>query len=299
MLGLSAPPANVSDQMIQRLSTMTPEQAVATQSGWAIPGQHVYCVGSLPDPVLACQWGPGANVITDRAIFWRDGKRWRTQPYPKEGVRGVAGFSRIQLSGDELFVIMNVGVAQTRYAEQPQLLNRTRGGWKMFWLPPEREWSGSHAIVQFAGDSADRFLVWTDRFALPKAEAWPFVGEFGRYLERWERRDDRFVRVSRTEAVQPEMAIIHLVQALARGDHRKAANWAEDETLVNTAEALGLQKAAAVGFVPPRRVKGQVYLLEANNYARKPSWLVRVAWQSERWQVAGIQPGQGPQVPEE
>lgn len=94
--------ADVSEQMLRRLNHMTPEQAVATQSGWEIPGQYVTCKGTLPIrrgevPVLLCQSGPGANVTTARAIFWQEGGRWRTQPYPAGGSgqrRALSGRSR-------------------------------------------------------------------------------------------------------------------------------------------------------------------------------------------------------------
>lgn len=301
---LKADGGDVSRQLIERLNRMTPEQAVATQYGWEIPGKFVWCTGSLPSksgevPVLLCQWGPGANVVVARSLFWEQGGRWRSQPYPSEGIRGTAGFIRAYQNGNDLMVIMNVGIAQTRYAEQPQLLKRSDRGWHIFWLPPLQEWSGHHATVQFQGDALKRFLVWTDRSVLPEDQRQPFTGNFGLYLERWERRGDGYVRVDRTEAQQPEMAVVHFFQALTRGDDTQASDWVTDQRLILQAKAQGVHKVS-VGFVQPVRVKGldeeHVWGVAANNYDRKPNWLVTVEWREGRWRVSDITPGEGPQA---
>ncbi len=295
---------DISEQMIQRLNAMTPEQAVAMKYGWDIPGQYVYCAGSLPIrelevPVLACQWGPGANVITDRYLFWKVGRQWRSEPYPREGIRGTAGFTRLYQKGNDLVVVMNVGIAQTRYAEQPQLLRRSNGGWRLIWVPPDQEWSGSSSTVQFEGDSLHRFSVSTDRSVLPKEQLWPFAGEFGLYLERWQRSGDKYVRISRTEAPQPELALVHFVQALGRGNEAEAGTWVTDPLIVRKGKVQGIPKAAATGFVQPKAVhqeNGNVtFELTTNNYERKPSWLVTVTWHEGRWLVSDIRPGVGNQ----
>lgn len=306
LVGLLTPPAeggDVSKQLIHRLEEMTPEQAVAMKYGWDIPGQYVSCVGSLPIkraevPVLVCQWGPGANVITNRHLFWKEGKHWRSQPYPSEGIRGTAGFSRLYQDGNELVVIMNVGVAQTAYAEQPQLLRRKSSRWRLVWMPRSRDWSQFHSTVQFEGVSLNRFSVWADRFVLPKEQLWPFAGEFGIYYERWQRSGDQYVRVSRTEAPQPELGVVHFVKAVADGDDAEARKWATGGQLVRDARAQGLPKASAIGFRQPRwveRENGDVtFALNANNYEGKPSWRVTVTWHQGRWVVSNIQPGDAP-----
>jgi hypothetical protein len=296
---VKAQETDVAQQLIERLSEMTPEQAVAMRHGWYIPGLYVQCAGSLPGspeevPVLACQWGPAANVPTARALFWQEGGLWRSQPYPSEGIRGTAGLVRLYQSGHDLVVIMNVARYHTRYAEQPQLLRRGEGAWRLVWVPPSDQWSGYSATVEFAGDSLRRFTVWTDRCVLPKEQLWPFVGEFGLYVERWQRRNDQYVRLTRTEAPQPDMAVMHFVQAVARGNAAEAASWATDQRLVREAAAQEIRKASAIGFVPPTIAKQQngdvIVTLEANNSERKPSWLITVSWGHGRWLVADIQP---------
>lgn len=306
LLGQVAPLAegkDVSHQLIQRLGEMTPEQAVSMRYGWEIPGQDVYCVGSLPTrrsevPILACRWGPGANVTTNRHLFWKDGDNWRSQPYPPNGLQGNAGIVRLYQKGPDLVVIMDVGIAQTRYAEQPQLLRRRNGTWRLVWMPQSQEWSGYLSDVQFEGDSLDRFSVWTDSSVLPKEQLWPFVGPFGQYLERWRRRGDEYVRVSRTEAPQPEMAVVHFVQALARGTEAEARRWVIDPKLVAEAQGQGIAKFSYVGFVQPKAVErknGDVIVgLSTNTYERRPSWLVTVRWHEGRWLVSNIQAGKVP-----
>jgi hypothetical protein len=303
LLGEQAPSAqdtNVAQQMLQVLSEMTPDQAVALRHGWYIPGLYFQCASSHPVrpeevPVLACQWGPGANVPTARFLFWQEGGSWRAQPYPSEGIRGSAGFVRLYQSGHELLVIMNVARYHTRYAEQPQLLRRGEGAWRLVWAPPIDQWSGYSSTVELEGDSLRRFTVRADRFVLPNEQFWPFVGEFGLYVERWQRSNDQYVRLRRTEAPQPEMAVVHFVQAIARGNDAEAASWVTDHRLLTEPAVQEIRKASAIGFVPPIIAKQQdgdmIVTLEANNSERKPNWLVTVTWAAGRWRVRRIDPG--------
>lgn len=96
----------IPDRLVQRLNGLTTEEALTLSFTQEIPGVDVQCAGTYPVgptevPVLACQWGPGANMMTEHTLFWRQDGRWRWQIYPSEGRRGKGHIVRLHQSGTD------------------------------------------------------------------------------------------------------------------------------------------------------------------------------------------------------
>lgn len=129
--------------------------------------------------VLACQWGPGANMITGHGLFWPKGNRWYGQPYPAGKAREVpgvvpgaapakrpgapcgancgSGFSAIRQEGRRLGLVVNLFATGTFYAEEVHLLERGRSGWRVVWQPAPGSWRYFHSRVAWVGDGLTRF----------------------------------------------------------------------------------------------------------------------------------------------
>ncbi|MDF2630300.1 MAG: C-terminal target protein, partial [Symbiobacteriaceae bacterium] len=278
---------DVPAALMAHLKDLSPAQAAAGLNGWEIPGVAAACTG-VPE-LIACQWGPGANAMTDgRLLLWQENGVWKSQPYPPEAVRGVGYFVRLEKIGTDVAVIMNVAGGMTMGTEQVQVLRYEGGAWRVAWLPLAAAWTKGHATVSIHDTG---FTVNTNSYGMESIFVESNAGDHRPFVEQWVREGEGYVRKSSEEVPSDYGAVVHFVEALVKGDDAEALRWAQGPEVVKQARNLGIPQQKSF-FT--RREGEWFFRLHTNTPSEMPQWLVRVDLRGpDRWVVAAVTAGAG------
>jgi hypothetical protein len=266
---------SVDQQLLARLKSLSPPEAVKVQDRWGITGLAVYCAGA--ETVLACQWGQGYNAMQEgRALFWWTDGSWRSQPYPPEAVIGVGDFHGLRREGDLLQVIMNVSPGQTHLIDQVALLQYVAGKWQPAWGPVTSSPSAQLSLVFQPPVGIARYTLFRD-----EGEAYVHV------REDWERQGSKYVRSGRAELSQAEDTVVRFVLAMMdKSDPNFDLTYYGEPPAVESAQRMDLAAALRPGFTTQLGTDGVVRLEAAD---RVKSWRLTVTQVNQLWKVATIQ----------
>ncbi len=303
LLQRHSPEEVVTEQGLQRFS----DDLWGRHSNLAFTCLSAGPTGEGEVPVLACQWGPGFNVITGHGLFWYEDEEWHAQPYPDPG--GVlkiggqvyprpgqpcgggcgSGFSSLRQGGPLLAVVVNLTQTGTARTEEVHLLRRTGGKWVVVWVPYPGTWPYSHTEVGWPGDGISRLQVfsssWWREDGINSLFAESNAGLHRYFTQEWVLSGSRYWVVSETEVYDAYSTLVHFVYALAtQGDARQ---WAISPAVINQAQMVGLVPPPRDGFAA-RQLSWDSFLVFGNSYEGKPKWKVHLVRTGERWVVDGI-----------
>jgi hypothetical protein len=206
----------------------------------------------------------------------------KSQPYPAEAVRGIGYFVRLERSGDEVIVIMNVAQAMTLVTEQVQVLRYEGGAWRVAWLPPAAEWTKGHATVMLHDGG---FTVDTDSYLMPGIFVESNAGDHRPIREEWVREGAGYVRASVAEPPSDYGAVVHFVEALVARKDAEAARWAAGPEVLKQAWDLGIPRQSS--FFTRREGPG-LFRLHTATPSETPQWVVSVEKRGIDWVVASV-----------
>jgi len=265
--------------------------------------------GSMP--TLVCHFGPAASQPVAQGIFWREHQTWQAQLYPQaqqplaaerlellseHGCRlGCnSGIRQARLTdgpeGPELLVVVDMGFASRKRAEEVHLLHLRDGQWVVQWAPAAGDWNYGHAGVELGARGNSHFLVrsssWMreDPFAGYFRE--PESGEHRRFTEKWMRKGSTYVMADRAEEQTPYSSLTRLVHNLSTGgDEKASALIASDLDLEEVRQMLAQRPKRQGWDVTPWGDNG--FLLETGGDG-KPAVGVRFAREGDGWVLAEV-----------